>query len=353
MNLLVLALAATVSAAGYDYEAEGFWAKHYEIPLSYCRSDIALEVADVESAKRTVPGCAFDPASSGDPESAFSYCRIAAKEFDKVLGSVLPAGRLAFFRRECANAASYPELGYKRDQIKKESAEIGLSSSTLPGISGLVAAELQVLGILIDAQDRASRPALAILFLRAAPGRAEEMAALMKSRLESTPERVKEDQARFDGFNPWRRGLYPACDQVPSIRVRYNAPSGSAQYRSIEKAVRGLGEPFDDPECLRCRGGTFAVLTHLPVKELIRKMSALDGLESWSRVGQLRHAAAVLDDKRLEILSGELASGASDLARAPHIRALAKAEIDLVRPNAEKMRRARTGTLVIVTMKHD
>jgi len=343
----------SADAAEFDYLSTDFWRKGYAIPMDYCRHDILIETPDLDTARAKLTRCPFETADIQE-SSAFTYCKTTRKDVEALIDSIKALGKIGFYRSKCPAIPDYPELFYKRDHLRTEAEPLHLSSSTLPGLAGLLDAQFQTLNRLISAHERASAPTVALLLMRRLPEQWSECASAIDKQLDSTPERGREQNRRFDGFNPWRRAPYPACDQLPKISAKYQVPRGSSKSPAIEKLIRSLGSPYEEPDCFsdrgRDKGKTFGVLSKRPSAEISKRMLRIDGLISWARVGQLRHAKAVLDDQRVEILTRELQEAAPLLEKAPHVRALAQAEIERVRPTAEKMRAIRSATLVLVTI---
>ena len=120
MRLLCLLLAAvSASAAEMDINAPGFWSKTYSIPRAYCERRIALDSPSVENLVKSAAPCKFSIQNGG----VRSDCRVTRKESDRIVGKLRRLGTLTAYEQNCNSPADYPELYYKRDNLRREREE--------------------------------------------------------------------------------------------------------------------------------------------------------------------------------------------------------------------------------------
>ena len=363
MRLLFLILAAvTASAAEIDINAPGFWSKSYSIPGTYCDRRIALLARRPEKLVKASAPCEFRVQDG----QAFSYCRLPREQSDRIVASLRKLGTLTGYSQSCDPAPEYPELTYKRDNLRREWDEVKLSSAEAPAISGLMAAQLATLDQLISAHQAALETSLTIristseaetppgagIYLRPGAHRAHKVVMRTSRYVVDAPL-----PARFSNggsaeprtpSETWARRARPACEQLESIYVDYEKTGGPDDARLVKAALR-LGSAYADPTCPRSTESAFAaaVLTSRPEREIRRTLMSFPGLRSW-RSSPAGEDAVISDDRRFEMLSSELAAQRTLLERAPHMRSLVAAEIERVRENAERLRQLRGKRLLLI-----
>lgn len=363
MRLLCLILAVSASAADIDINAPGFWTKTYSIPRSYCERSISLASPRMEKLIKASAPCDFQIQDG----QARSQCRLSREDSDRIVAALRRAGTLTAYSQNCDPPPAYAELTYKRDNLRREWAEIKLSSAEAPAISGLMAAQFATLDQLISANQTALETALTIL-ISTSEAVTPSVAGFFPKGEMKRAHKAAARTARYaiDGppgasrfiINPsgevmtpavaWARRPRAACEQIDSIVVEYQETERSEDAVRLKTALR-LGKPYTDAECPRLNGLTFAavVFSTRREEEIRKSLMNLPGLRSW-RAWSPASDDSVPDDRRFDMLSSELAARRTELERAPHIQSLVGAEIQRVRENAGKLHRLRGGRLLLI-----
>lgn len=341
-----LCAALTASSAEIDFSAPGFWSKHYAIPGSYCASSITLEAPRVMRLVKASSPCKYRVRPGG----VFSDCRLSEAEAERVVTELKRLGTMTAYSRNCAPRPENDELVYKRDNLRRESEEIGLTEAAFPGISRLMDAQLSTLDLLVFAHEAAFEAWLHIVIKspEATPALGDA-AAPARDENKATPYAAK---VAAKSGRSWTRRSRVACEQVEVITVEYEKSDGPMGAERL-KTIRRLGEPYLDPSCRPTNDPSVAaaILTVKPEKEFRRILMELPGLRSWRVALPAPPDGIIPDDRRFEILSADLAANAEVLRGAPHIRALAIAELERVRENAARLRRLRGGRLLLIKVE--
>lgn len=344
--LLLLLAALTASAADPDIDSPGFWSKTYAIPPTYCQRSIAVSSPRVEALMKAAAPCGFIRHAGG----ARSDCRLPREESDRVVAELRRLGEMTAFSQDCGAPPDRPELYYKREHLSREWEETALSSATAPGINGLLSAQLATLDELLAAHEAALETALTISIsgpaaMKRPPGAAAAPAAAPSRK---NAARRRGLPASAQAADSWVRRSRSVCEQIPQVIIGYEKledPEGDPRLRT----ARRLGKPYVEPACrsLDVPGLAAAIFSARPEQEIRRALARQPGLRLW----RVQSAGAIVaDDARFDALSAELASQRAALERAPHIRALIRAEIDRVRENAEKLHALRAGRLLLITI---
>lgn len=332
--LPVLLLAAPAGA--FDYADEAFWSKRYQVPDNYCVVRIATEFRDVRAAGRELEGCGTPAPDAGRVDV---QCRLPAARAEAIASALLKQGRLLAYDRQCREPDWVPELDYKRLHLKEEAERIALSTGPWAGLRGLLGAQMQLLDWLIARRDHAVQTALAVTVVP--PGASAPAPPWRPDAAPPRPEEVL--------WHPWSRMSVSSCDQVPFIYAVFDAPAGSAAEKDLRSVVKALGTEADLSDCPRWEGRPpfAAVLSREPREEIRRRMTALPGLRRWASNPKRQSPVAVPDDEKSAALTADLQAAGAALAGAPHIAALARAELGRLRPTAERIAALRAGTLVV------
>lgn len=343
MRLLwILALAATASAAEFPYESRSFWEMHYRFPRSYCEYRIGLSVEDPKALISAASACEF----SQDATGVSTVCRLPREESSQLAAKLRHMGKLTHYNQSCSPEASYPELYYKRDNLRREWEEIGVSSRALVSISGLMATELEVLDNLISQYEGALDSILTVEIRMAKSDGIETGRRRQVRPIPSVPVAKK-------GPSPaavaWQRQTIHPCQQVKVVTVTFQR-SGTSDQASLRDTASRYGKPYDDRTCpfLNRQSIVGGFLVGKSESDMRRALVKLSGFRSWSTTGVAMYRQIVPDDERYDRLSAELASQRELLANAPHVRAFVSAEIERVASSAETVRELRQGSLVIV-----
>ncbi|MFA6028368.1 MAG: hypothetical protein WC969_00805 [Elusimicrobiota bacterium] len=351
--ILALLLAASAWSTKPDVLAPGFWTRPYSFPPSYCHHRITLTTDDLRTIGQAARPCGFVPADpAGD--SLYAYCRTSISEIDKILQKLERRGKIVTREISCTDPPANEELYFKRDVLRQESATIEKSSSSFPGIRGLLDAELWTLDKFIAAREMAAQPLLEIVAAHPAAGRAVSTQELW-GRRPAHPVAQAEQDRDPSWLKPWARTTYPACLQAPRLFVEYTAAPGSEAERKILTRLLRLGERYEEPACdsLSPNKRSTAIVTMLPQKDLQRILTSLPGLRAWTEIPRIRYAGSVTDDERVEVLSRELSSAESLRRDVPHVVALTQAEIERLQPTAGLLSRIRKGRFVAVGFRAD
>jgi hypothetical protein len=342
MIALLLAAAVPVFAAGGP--SPDYWSRTYSIPASYCSTRFIALPSAVAHAEKALAPCRWTE-SGGEP--VYARCPVLAEERDRLLRRLRRERGILKEASDCRTPPAYPELDEKRETLKREAEEVGLSSSTLPAAAGLVRAEMGALDGLIAAQASAHTPV--IEFVVADSTSAASIAAAGK-----TADRLgAEAFQRAHPYKPhwthhWARVTYPVCEQVPVAFVSLEAAPGGSEDARARKALRRLGAPFVESGCRF--GDATMVLSRTPWPRLARRIVDLPGFVSLRRSPRMRYYLDLADDQRYDELSAELARRPDPLAAAPHVKALVRAEMRRVRPQAVRLRSMRGRRLIVVRL---
>jgi hypothetical protein len=349
--LCLILIAASAFAGDIDINASGFWSKSYAIPHTYCERRIAVAAPRLEKLIEASSPCKFLTQDG----VARSDCRLSREESDRVVAGLRHLGTLTGYSQNCDPPPDYPELNYKRVNLRREWAELKLSSAAVPAISGLMDAQLATLDQIIAAHEAALTAILTIVLT--AP---EAAAPTGDGDAQFTPHRAwgVAKKAHKRGFPPetvtpaqaWSRRSRQACEQIDSIVVEYERTGGPDSSRLLKAALR-LGSPFTDPVCGRLGDSalTAAIFSTKPETEIRKILMSLPGLRAWRAVTP-HDDGFVPDDRRFDLLSSELSAQRALLERAPHIRGLVRAEIGRVQENAERLHRLRKGRLLLIRL---
>jgi hypothetical protein len=279
-----------------------------------------------------------------------SDCRLSREESDRVIAELRRLGEMTAFSQNCDAPPDRPELYYKREHLSREWEDTALSSAAAPGINGLLSAQLATLDELLAAHEAALETALTIAIagpdaVKHAPGSANERTATPSRK---SPARRRALPASAQAPDSWVRRSRSVCEQLPQVIVGYEKTEDPEDDPRL-RAARRLGKPYVEPGCRfpDSPGFSAAIFSTLPEKEIRRALTGQPGLKLW-RVQSAE--GIVADDARFDALSAELEDQQSALERAPHIRALVRAEIERVRGNAEKLRALRAGRLLLITI---
>lgn len=345
--ILLLLAAARAFGSGFDYESAQFWMKGYALQDAYCSTRLVAVPRDYLAVKERTSPCQWENESRG-AVAGYSRCRLDAGERDKMLERLGASLTIIHTSSRCAAAPDYPELGYKRDQLNRESALIAASSSVYSGVWGLLEAQSVTLNSLIGALERARRPSVEfILVTSSSPAIVDTALKEADAFLAAVIRR--ENPAEPHWTHHWARVSYPACEQVPVTFVTFAAAPGSKRDKSIRSAIRRLGTPYEEAGCRFC--GSLMFLDDEPSARLARKLADLDGFVSFRRSMRMRYFEDLTDDERFDILTEELERGSAIFERAPHIRAFVRGELERVRPTATRLRGLKRHRLIVAEVK--
>ena len=354
MRLLCLLLAAvSASAAEMDINAPGFWSKTYSIPRAYCERRIALDSPSVENLVKSAAPCKFSIQNGG----VRSDCRVTRKESDRIVGKLRRLGTLTAYEQNCNSPADYPELYYKRDNLRREREETPFTGA--PAINGLLEAQLSTLEQLISAHETALQTLLTITITGAQFTPSDGVAFVL-----TYPSGGRDEKSRYyrvakiahrigsperPSAEDWARRSLSACQQIEPITVVFGMSGGPEDARRLA-AARSLGETYVDPGCglLSDPGLASAIFSTRPETEIRKILMGLPGVRAW-RVGAPGGSpGSVPDDRRYVLLSAERVAKREVLARAPHIRSLVAAEMARVSDNAQRLWELRKGRLLLI-----
>ncbi len=347
MRLLCLMLAATsASAAGMDIDAPGFWTKGYAISQSYCELSLTLASPRAEKLVKASAPCEFKARVGGIQ----SECRLPNEEAKRIAAELRRIGTLTAYSQACDAAPEFPELYYKRDNLKREWAELGINDAE--GISGLMATQLSTLDWLISTHEAARVAELTIVISTTGPS------APHRGSANSHPARVvtKIANKARPWFNPddtippeiaWERRSRAVCEQIEKVGIAYENVAGPEDAARLA-ALHRLGPAYSDPSCSLVHDAVigaviFSVLPEAHIRKIIME---LPGFQSWI-VSSFDGDGILPDDIRYDRLSAELLAHKEALSRAPHVRGLVAAEIERLRENAQRVRALRKGRLLV------
>lgn len=348
-QLFLFLVAASASAAGIDISAPGFWNKSYAIPHTYCERHIRVEAERPEKLVEAAAPCAFSVIGGG----LISDCTLSREESDRVVAELRRLGTLLEYSQNCGPAPAYEELYYKRDNLRREWAELGLSSAAAPAIGGLLEAQFSTLDQLIAAREAALQAVMSIVLSgpeAAADGDTAPYAGRFRRASSiKVAHKIGDRRALAPQARSWARRTSPVCEQLDAIIVEYETADSPEDSHRID-AARRLGEAYTDPDCARLRDAalTAAIFSTRPDTEIRRRLMGLPGLRSWRVDARSGGGNLVPDDRRFDDLSAERSALSGALSRAPHVLGLVDAEIERVRANAERLRRLRKGRLLLI-----
>jgi hypothetical protein len=347
--LLALILASAAAAAEFDFRAPEFWKKGYPTPLSYCTHSYTLESAGVPETG--LKDCRRDPFSFNSARVRL-LCPAPGDSGYRLQPRLMRAGRLLDYKLSCQPVPDYPELYYKRSRLTEERAKLALSSASAPGVFGLLEAQLGTLAAIIELHERAKTPLLELYVVP--PGDSAEQARkeLDSRRYQDQWELTRTKNKHMRDWHPWDRKSYDACQQVPYALLEFAVDAKASGLAALEKSLSALGEPVAGPPCGLGSGLKAGRMLLHPgdFASLQRAAASLPGLRVWNRSIRQRYHGDVTDDERVDVLTKELSEHAAALEAAPHVRALAEAEVARVRETAEGVRALKKGTLVFVRL---
>ncbi len=352
MRLLCLMLAAvSASAAGIDIDAPGFWTKGYAIPRSYCELRLALASPRVEKLVKIAAPCEFNARNGG----VQSECHLPREEAMRIIAELRRVGTLTGYAQDCDAAPEFPELYYKRDNLKREWAELGLIDAG--AIAGLMATQISTLEQLIARHEAARETVLNVIITANEPS--PPLGNASDSRSSFVAEkfaRVSKHAIKISSLPPseiaWARRSRPVCEQVDTITVVYENGPESENIKRLAAANR-LGAAYDDQSCPHLNGimlGT-AIFSPRPEPQIRKFLMELPGLKSWTVARLNGDDGVVPDDIRFDRLSAELLAHKEKLSRAPHVRGLVVAEIERVRDSSQMLHILRKGHLLLLRFR--
>ena len=347
MRLLCLLLTATsASAAGMDIDAPGFWSKSYPIPRTYCEISLTLESPRVEKLLDASAPCEFIARTGG----ILSECRLPKEEAQRIVAELRRIGALTAYSQTCDAAPEYPELYYKRDNLQREWAEVGIHNDG--AIAGLMAAQFSMLDQLISKYEAASVAALTIVINTAEPnppliGKTDGRHAHVATNVARKAERAIPVAGATPLAVAWARRSRAACEQIDVVTITYeNGPAPENDKRLA--LMHSFGAAYSDPSCryFNDSGLGVAFISTLYEARIRKVLIEQPGFKSWTVAPLNGNDGVVPDDRRFDRLSAELVEQTETLARAPHIRGLVTAEIERVRDNAQMLQILRQGRLL-------
>ncbi|UPT73673.1 MAG: hypothetical protein M0D55_17745 [Elusimicrobiota bacterium] len=351
---LLLLLVAPASAAEFDIDAPGFWSRSYSIPRSYCERHIKVSFKRVDEIIKDAAPCEFT-INNG---VASSDCPLSSAVADNIVSRLRNKGTMLSYSKRCDPAPSHPELYYKRDNLTREYEELGLPDEKLQAVTGLLIAQLDTLNALISSHEAALQTNLAIDILPSdSPPAVDDQPRRIKraQKIKRAAKQINLVGSRAEAaMGGWLRQPRPVCSQIHSVSAVYERKGPPTDSKRLE-VIRRLGENYEDASCppLRDPQLAAAIFSVKPAKEILKRLTSLPDLRSLkndSSVFADRRAADgyVPDDRRFDELTAELEARRTELERAPHIRALANAEIARVKDNATLLKRLRAGSLILV-----
>lgn len=348
MIVLPLALAAVVSAQTSSatmagFETTGFWTRQYSIPYSYCMKRLVIESLEVGPGISSAIACPLEKRENRSGET-YAICRLPTDKIEPSLTRLRALGRAVFEESRCGDPPSHLELAYKSRRLSEEFRAAELSSTSAPGLTGLYDAQMKALEIIQGRHERAMTPGMEVFVSTGGRCAGAACVQFLDSRWNSSRDWQEERRLSHDGFKPWNRSAYPACFQVRAINVFLEIRPDSPQANVVKQKLGKLGEPYEEPGCTRTGAPTFMVFSRKPLNSVVKASLDLPEIHSWGR-NKFREANTKTDDARGPILTKELASVNLDLA--PHLRALALAEVERVRDSAARIERLKSGVLVI------
>lgn len=341
---LSLAHASSGTFAGYDTPA--FWTMRYSIPRSYCYHQIVAEVPKVSTDVVSAISCPPEnrEAQNGD---LYVICRAPKDIVQRSASRVKELTNPIFEKNSCAETPEFPELAYKIQRLEEEFPLSHVSSLTAPGLMGLYAAQIQTLNRIQKRHQRAQIPTLEVFLSTGGRCSGPACEGFLETRWKSSRDWQEEAGIAHHGFNPWSRDDFPSCWQVPAIHIFLDMDSKSAEASDTKAALMKLGDPYyEEYNCSRTGSPSFMVFSKKPLRKVVEATLRLPAIKSWSR-GKKREANTKTDDERVEVLDRELKF--VDLRRAPHLRSLANGERERVRESSDRIRKLKSGVLVIVS----
>lgn len=344
-EVLVLAAAASLGAAEFDFEDLSFWSRSYSIPSYYRAHRIEVEVAEIPPLLKATSPCRYQVAYD-EKAMVAGVCRLPESKAEAMLATLREGGRLIHYWQVKWPRPAMAEVRYKHDHLLAE-REILRGSNSIPGILSLVEEQVRGMAALLAGDDFASLVRLDIVM--ATP---EAVAEGRQNVVMPVNDFPKERSAEIDlSRYPWRRGRYAACEQIPRLSVEIVAVPGSDAAKRARQALWTLGEDYSDPKCAPSGSEDgFAVLSRKKLGVLRASVSRLEGFRAMQYSAGTRPAHEIRDGDRLRILTSELRAAEQLLRQAPHIRALVAAEIHGVRAPAEEIERLRGATLIVARL---
>lgn len=135
----------------YDYDKPGFWDKKYNIHPDYAAS-YHVEISTSRGAERYA--WQYLAQEGAKPMGgSFSNWAVPEGKAPELLQFILGLGRLRVYyrdRQEPVTAAEIEELEYKLRELRNEREVLAAHAGTIPGILGLLDAELRSLAAKLD-----------------------------------------------------------------------------------------------------------------------------------------------------------------------------------------------------------
>lgn len=337
MYALAVLLALSASAGEYEFNNPSFWLKYYNIPDSFCTMRAAVEV---KAFKEVAP--LFKACGSQQPNSEKRWeaqCSLPPLEASDIVGRFRNAGRLLSYSQNCREPQSFPELDYKVESLTREAANVGLSSATHPGISGLLEAQLAHMDWLIQRRKRAGLASISLIAAMTPAPQGLQAIQIWRAahRNPAPPKRL-----------PWSRTPRSACQQVDHIEVGFSV--GPEEVKRFTELVDRIGSDVPSPTCPEIpRGRPWRLMFSKSSRaDVLQRMVKIPKLVSWNRRPSPLPEEALPDDIKHGILSREMAEAQAMLERAPHIRSLLLSEIERLGVNARGLNEFKGGTLIFL-----
>lgn len=339
MHPLAAIVMLPLAAAAYDYTDPTFWMATYRFPPTFCARALTIEVSSFEKAEKDLAPCGRLMPNTDRVWEV--HCRLPQHQAEALAKSLKSRYRVTNYNQGCQEPELAPELDYKRTRLKEETAALELESADLPAISGLLEAQRLALDRLIWQRDQAKLASLGVVAVlpdtpgaeNAYPGHREE--------------------PRYNGPNPdahpWTRHSVPPCLQIGRIDIELEDGAGAAARTAVTAAITGLGLRELDGDCplFERPRPSEVYLTSAPMRGA-SPLAALKGIKTIDRRPPSLPPGAPTDDEKFAALNRDFVSLGARLEKAPHIKALLRAELDRLKDRAVVVRRLHQGTLFVV-----
>lgn len=245
--------------------------------------------------------------------------------------------------QKCDPSPEVPELYFKRDILRREWEGISTASASMPGISNLIEAQLNILEESITGHETALQAYLVITITSS-----EKIPPLG-----DTEEILKNGTATTVISPPWKyRRPGSPCRQAEGFVIILKKTDAPMDARRI-KAIQRLGAPYDEPDCAFSGFPGFVgmIFSTKSAEKIQKAATELSDMQITRSTYQELHADVVSDDRRFEMLMREVASNGDLLLNAPHVREFIDAQIEQLKPMADRLHHLRKGLLISLYLR--